>query len=124
MIVGIGVDLVDIARIRAALDNPRTGTRFRDRVFTAAEIAYCERRAGRVESFAARFAAKEATIKALGGPCGWHDVEVERSDGVPSLRLAGRAAARAAALGVVRLHLSLSHADTQAAAFVVAEARP
>lgn len=121
MIVGVGIDLVDIARIRTALDNPRTGRRFRDRVFTPGEIAYCERRARRFESFAARFAAKEAVIKALGSACGWHDMEVVRADGAPVLRLAGRAAARAADLGVARIHLSLSHSETHATAFVIAE---
>ena len=122
MIVGVGIDLVDIARIRAALENPRTGLRFRDRVFTAAEIAYCERRARRFESFAARFAAKEAMVKALGSACGWREMEVVRGDAAPTMRLTGRAAARAAALGITRVHLSLSHGDAQATAFVIAEA--
>src|SRR5438094_1683369 len=83
MIVGLGVDVCDVARIRRALEG-RAGGRFQARVFTAAEQAYCEaRRRGRFASYAARFAAKEAAMKALGtgwaqGVC-WRDVEVVRS---------------------------------------------
>ncbi len=121
MILGIGIDLVDIGRIRDALENPRTGNRFRERVFTAGEIEYCERRRRRFESFAARFAAKEAMIKALGCACDWREIEVVRADAEPSLKLHGRTAERAAARGVARVHLSLSHSDSHATAFVVAE---
>ena len=70
MIIGIGNDLAEVERIQASLENPRTGLRFRDRVFTPGEQAYCERRgAGKYQSYAARFAAKEAVMKALG--TGW-----------------------------------------------------
>jgi len=121
MIVGVGVDLVEVERIRAALANPRTGERFKIRVFTAGEIAYCERRRNCCESFAARFAAKEAIVKALGQACNWCEMEIVRADAAPSIRLSGRAAERAAALGATRLHLSLSHTATHAIAYVVAE---
>lgn len=121
MILGIGIDLVDIGRIRAALENPRTGNRFRERVFTVGEIDYCERRRQRFESYAARFAAKEAMIKALGCACDWRDIEVVREDAAPLLQLHGRTAERAAARGIARVHLSLSHSESHATAFVVAE---
>src|SRR5262245_62199815 len=97
MILGVGVDVCDVDRIRRALE-ARTGARFRARVFTAGEQAYCEaRRRGRFESYAARFAAKEAAMKALGTGwaqgVGWHDVEVVRRQGeAPTLVLHGQAA--------------------------------
>jgi holo-[acyl-carrier protein] synthase len=121
MVVGIGVDIIEIKRIQAALENPKTGQRFRERVFTAGEIAYCDRRRRAYESFAARFAAKEATIKALGQSLGWHDIEVTRQDGPPSLRLHGRARQRAEELRIQRILLSLSHSEHLAIAYVVAE---
>lgn len=121
MILGVGYDLVEIERIRAALARPRTGERFRRRVFTPVEIAFCERRRNAAESYAARFAAKEATIKALGQSCGWLEIEVLRTDARPTLLLHGRARERADALGVRRLHLSLTHTDTLAGAVVMAE---
>ncbi len=121
MILGHGIDVVDIARIRIALERPRTGERFRERVFTAIESEYCRRQHNAYESFAARFAAKEAVMKALGCACGWREIEVHRSDGEPSVRLHGRAARRAQQLGVRRIHLSLSHSGTVAMASVVAE---
>jgi holo-[acyl-carrier protein] synthase len=121
MIHGVGVDITEVARIRTALDNPRTGERFRARVFTAEEIAYCAQRRNGHESFAARFAAKEAMMKALGQAFGWREIEVVRGTGAPTLRLHGRAAAHAAAIGIRRLHLSLSHTTALAIAYVVAE---
>lgn len=126
MIIGIGIDMIDVERIRRAVDDPKTGHRFRTRVFTAGEIAYCERKKhGYAESFAARFAAKEAVMKALGRGFGdgvaWLDIEVMRARGAPSLRLAGYAAARGAELGITRWHLSLTHTAMQAVAYVVAE---
>jgi holo-[acyl-carrier protein] synthase len=121
MVIAIGTDIVDIARIQAAVENPKTGERFRDRIFTPDEIAYCARKRRAHESYAARFAAKEAVVKVLGEPCGWRDVEVVRDDGRPSLRLSGRAAEVAARLGIARWHLSLSHSETLAIAYVVAE---
>ena len=121
MIVGVGVDIIEVARIRAAVERPTTGPRFRTRVFTADERAYCERRRNAAESFAARFAAKEAVMKALGRLLGWCDIEVVRTDGPPSVRLHGRAAARADALGIRRISLSLSHTAELAIAYVIAE---
>lgn len=125
MILGIGVDIVSVGRIRVALERTRTGERFRTRVFTPEEVAYCRERHNAHESYAARFAAKEATMKALGRGYGeglaWRDIEVTRTTGAPAVRLAGGALARAQGLGVSRLHLSLSHAGDLAIAYVIAE---
>ena len=99
MIFGIGNDLAEVERVRVALERPRTGRRFRERVFTAGEQAYCERRGkGKYQSYAARFAAKEATMKALGRgwgrAVGWRDVEVVRQRGSrPEIVLHGKAKA-------------------------------
>jgi holo-[acyl-carrier protein] synthase len=126
-IVGTGLDVAEVARVRAALDDPRTGARFRARVFTAGEQRYCEARgAGMYESYAARFAAKEATMKALGHGwgrhVGWLDVEVVREDdGRPTVRLHDKAAATGAAAGVTRVHLALTHTRELAVAQVVLE---
>lgn len=125
MIVGVGIDIIEVGRIKAALDNPRTGMRFRARVFTAAEVAYCAPRRAGHESFAARFAAKEAVMKALGQGFGqgiaWRDIEVVRGDGAPHVRLSGGAQRRADALGVRRIHLSLTHTGELAMAYAIAE---
>ncbi|MDQ1747273.1 MAG: holo-[acyl-carrier protein] synthase [Frankiaceae bacterium] len=115
MIVGVGVDLVDLARFKESLD--RTPG-LADRLFTATE------RALGVASLAANFAAKEAVAKVLGAPRGlqWHDVEVTRSEsGRPELAVSGSVAAAAAGLGVMRWHVSLSHDAGMAVAMVVAE---
>jgi len=126
-IIGTGVDLAEVARVRAALENARTGARFRARVFTAGEQAYCENRGrGRYQSYAARFAAKEAAMKALGVGWGrhasWLDVEVVRQPGGrPKIILAGSAAAYALAIKVARLHLALTHTADLALAQVIAE---
>jgi holo-[acyl-carrier protein] synthase len=126
MILAIGIDLIEVERIRRAVDHPQWGERFRHRVFTAGEIAYCEKRARYAESFAARFAAKEAAMKALGSGygdgVGWRDIEVVRTSGRPTLVLSGGASQRAAAIGAVRFHLSLTHTAVHAMAQVVAEA--
>jgi holo-[acyl-carrier protein] synthase len=125
MIVAVGTDAIEVERVRRAVDHPRWGERFRQRVFTPGEIAYCTRRRRGAESFAARFAAKEAVMKALGTGFArgvwWRDIEVVRASGAPSLVLHGGAAARAAALGIVRWHLSLTHTAGQALAYVIAE---
>jgi holo-[acyl-carrier protein] synthase len=125
MILGIGVDVIEVARIRAALENPRTGERFRARVFTEGEVAYCSRRHNAHESYAARFAAKEATMKALGRGFGqgiaWREIEITRNDGAPAVRLSGGAQARAEVLSVRNIHVSLSHAADLAIAYVIAE---
>ncbi|MBP2704829.1 holo-ACP synthase [Microbispora sp. RL4-1S] len=115
MILGIGVDVVDVARLGAALD--RTPT-LRARLFTEAEAGLP------AHSLAARFAAKEAVAKALGAPPGLRHLDAEvvtGADGGPSLRVTGRAAERARELGVARWHVSLSHDAGVAMAFVVAE---
>jgi holo-[acyl-carrier protein] synthase len=121
-LIGIGVDLVEVDRIRRTL--ARTPALV-ERLFTDAERAYCERRRDPTERFAARFAAKEAVMKALGvglGAVGWHEVEVVRAEsGRPSLALSGRAADLAAELGVVRWHLTMSHTSRVAEAIAVAE---
>lgn len=121
-LIGIGVDLVEVDRIRRTL--ARTPALV-ERLFTDAERAYCERRRDPTERFAARFAAKEAVMKALGvglGAVGWHEVEVVRAEsGRPSLALSGRAADLAAELGVVRWHLTMSHTTRVAEAIAVAE---
>ena len=126
MIIAIGIDMVEIARLAEVF--ARRGERFRDRVFTASEIAYCESRAGRMESYAARFAAKEAAMKALGTGwgegVGWRDIEVLRlPTGLPSLRFHGRALERLTALGAHRAHLSLTHSRDLALAHVVLEGK-
>jgi holo-[acyl-carrier protein] synthase len=125
VIVAVGVDHAEVERIRRAVDHERWGQRFRRRVFTAGEIAYCESRKRYAESFAARFAAKEAVMKALGtGMRGvsWQEIEVAREPNrAPRLRLSGRAAQHAAALGIDRWHLALTHTAELSTAFVVAE---
>ena len=126
-IVGTGVDVAEVARVRAALENPETGARFKARVFTAGEQRYCEARGvGRYQSYAARFAAKEATMKALGHGwgrhIGWLDIEVVREpDGRPVVRLHGKGLACAAAAGATRIHLALTHTREIAIAHVVLE---
>jgi len=126
-IVGTGVDLVEVARVRAAIEQPGSGARFVARIFTAGEQAYANSRgAGRSESYAARFAAKEATMKALGigwgADASWLDIEIVRgAEGRPSIVLSGGAAATAAAAGFARLHLALTHTATHALAHVIAE---
>jgi len=120
--IGIGVDLVDIERFHRSLE--RTPS-MRTRLFTEVELAYVKPQVDPVPSLAARFAAREAVMKALGvglGAFGFHDVWVERApSGQPSLAFAGRAAELAAEAGVVVWHLSLTHSDLMAAAYVIAE---
>lgn len=127
MIIAIGNDLAEVDRIRTALERPHTGARFRDRVYTPNEQEYCERRrVAKYQSYAARFAAKEATMKALGRGwgryVGWLDIEVVRPRGSrPQIVLHGKAKAYAATLGIVRFHLALTHTAALAEAVVVAE---
>ena len=115
-----GVDIIEILRIRQILE--RYGERFLDRIFTAAEIAYCR---GRAPNLAARFAAKEATMKALGTGVrgvGWKDIEVVRQNsGAPGIKLYGRAKSRAQRLGIQEMALSLSPPREYAVASVVAQ---
>lgn len=129
-IVGTGIDAAEVARLRSAIEDPATGTRFKTRVFTAGEQRYCDARgAGRWQSYAARFAAKEATMKALGvgwgARIGWLDIEVVRAaDDRPTVVLHGKGRDAAAAAGVARLHLALTHTREVAIAQVVAESDP
>ncbi|MCA1900441.1 MAG: holo-ACP synthase [Chloroflexi bacterium] len=114
-----GVDLVEVARIRDAIE--RHGGRFLSRIFTEAELRDCN---GRVASLAARFAAKEAASKALGcgiGKVGWRDIEVVGDENrAPHLLLRGEAQRLAAELGLSVWSISLSHTESQAIAFVAA----
>jgi holo-[acyl-carrier protein] synthase len=124
MIVGVGTDLVAVERIAGILD--RHGERAIRRIFSESETAYCRGRGSPAASFAVRFAAKEAFYKALGTGVGeggrWTDVEVVRAPtGPPHIRLLGVAAFRAAERGVRHVHLTLSHTDDFALAFVVLE---
>lgn len=125
MIVGSGVDLCEVGRIRKAIISSH-GERFVERVFTEREIAYAERKANRYERYAARFAAKEAGMKALGtgwrGGLSWRDLEVANlASGRPTLKLHGKAAEIAKRLGVANIALSLTHTAEQAMAMVILE---
>ena len=126
MIAGIGVDECEVDQVRRALEAAH-GARFRARVFTDAEQAYCEgRRRGRFESYAARFAAKEAVMKVLGTGwsqgIAWRDIEVVRAPGEPpAIRLSGQAAAIARRRGMARWLVSVTHTRTSAIAWVLAE---
>lgn len=124
MVVGLGTDLMEIERIAQSI--ARFGDRFLQRVFTQREIEYCQRKKNAAESFAARFAAKEAGAKALGTGISygisWLELEVAREPGGrPRLDLWGRAAERARDLGVANISLSLTHSKEVALAVVVME---
>ena len=119
-IVGLGVDMCEIARMERAISRHPT---FRARVFTPEEIAYCDSKARPAESYAGRFAAREATIKALGGYRGrlWQDISVTRHpSGAPAIRLDGNAKRRADALGVTDVLITFTHEKTSAVAFAIA----
>lgn len=125
MIVGSGIDIAEVGRIRKSLE--RFGDRFLHHIYTPGEIAYCQARKIRsAESYAARFAAKEAAAKALGTGIGrgvmWREIEVQRQQGhAPTLKLAGRAAEWASYLGVRNISLSLTHTAQIAMAVVTME---
>ena len=124
MIVGTGVDLCEVPRIRASVE--RFGDKFIQRIFTPAEIAYVQRKANKYERYAARFAAKEAGMKAIGTGWNhgvrWRDIEVARKPGGrPTLLLHGKAAEFAARLGATNIALSLTHTAEQAMAQVILE---
>jgi holo-[acyl-carrier protein] synthase len=126
MIVGTGIDVAEVPRVAAAID--RFGQRFIRRIFTEAEILYCDSKANRVERYAARFAAKEAGMKALGTGWNygvrWRDVEVLRKPGQrPTIVFHGRAGEFAKKLGVVNAALSLTHTEEQAIAQVILESK-
>jgi holo-[acyl-carrier protein] synthase len=119
-ILGLGVDICEIARMERALARHPT---LRERVFTPEEIAYCDSRARPAESYAGRFAAREATIKALGGyrGRGWRDISVTRHpSGAPSIALTGNAKRHADGLGVSRVWITFTHEKTSAVAFAIA----
>jgi holo-[acyl-carrier protein] synthase len=127
MVIGTGIDLVEIGRIQQSMD--RYGQRFLNRVYTSAEQAYCKRKRKAGESFAARFAAKEAAAKALGTGISygvnWLEIEVVREPGQrPTIQYHGRAAEIAARLGVAHAALSLTHTADLAMASVVLEDGP
>jgi holo-[acyl-carrier protein] synthase len=124
VIVGSGVDLCEVARIRNAVE--RHGRRFLERVFTDQEIVYSEQKANLYERYAARFAAKEAGMKALGtgwhGGVKWRDFEVANlPSGRPTLQFHGKAAEYARKLGVQNVSLSITHTSVQAMALVILE---
>jgi holo-[acyl-carrier protein] synthase len=124
MIVGTGIDIAEVPRIAESI--ARFGERFLRRVYTEGEIRYCESKANRVERYAARFAAKEAAMKALGTGWShgvrWRDVEVTRlPGGRPTMTFHGKAREFAARLGAVHVALSISHTAEQAIAQVILE---
>lgn len=124
MIVGIGTDIVSVSRFRNSLNN--FGTKLEARLFTGNEIQYCGMQKDSAPSFAVRFAAKEAAMKALGVglACGisWHDVEILRGDnGRPYINAGGKFREIADGLGVTKIWVTLSHSDENAVAFVVLE---
>lgn len=121
MLVGTGIDIIEIDRIAQSID--RYGERFLTRIFTPGEIAYCQAKKKSAESFAARFAAKEAGAKALGTGIQhgvtWKELEVRRERGRrPNLYFSGRARQIADQMGVRRISLSLTHSNTTAMAAV------
>ena len=119
-VIGVGIDLVDIERFE------RVKPRVRERLFTRAEARYCVLQRRPALHFAARFAAKEAVLKALGtgwsGGIAWSDVEIVREEhGQARVKLTGKAAARAKKLKIRRWHLSMTHTSTTAAAVAIGE---
>jgi holo-[acyl-carrier protein] synthase len=128
MIVSVGVDMIEVARIQRALEDSAIGRRFRDRVYTASEIAYCETKKGRgkYQSYAGRFAAKEAVMKALGRGWGskvsWLNIEVVRGPrGKPEIALHKHTSPFAEKLGIRRLLVSITHTNDHALAYVLAQ---
>jgi holo-[acyl-carrier protein] synthase len=124
MIVGTGIDIAEVPRVRHSIE--RFGDRFLRRIYTPGEIRYCDSKANRVERYAARFAAKEAAMKALGTGWNhgvrWRDCEVVRQPGGrPTLQFHGKAGEFAAKLGVKNIALSITHTAEQAMAQVILE---
>ncbi len=124
MIVGTGIDIIEVPRVAQSIE--RFGDRFLRRIFTADEIRYCQSKRNAVERFAARFAAKEAAFKAIGTGMrqgvSWVEVEVKRQPGGrPSISFSGVAAKHAAALGMKRASLSITHTAETAMAQVILE---
>lgn len=126
-ILGTGIDMIEVDRVQRALTRPRIGERFRARVFTEREIAYCESRGRpRYQSYAARFAAKEAAMKAMGTGwnrnVGWREIEVVRERGhAPGIVLWGKTAEFARRRKITAFHLSITHTVAGALAQVIAE---
>ncbi|MGQ9471685.1 MAG: holo-ACP synthase [Candidatus Aminicenantales bacterium] len=123
-LIGIGIDAIETSRVEKLLR--RTGDRFSLRVFTPREIAYCDRKKNRAEHYAARFAAKEALMKALGTGkqlgLSWQEIEVVNDAlGKPAVCLTGRAKALAEERGITTIHLSLTHLKDLAIAVVILE---
>ena len=123
-IIALGIDLLQIDRLEAALE--RRGERFLDRIFTADERAYCDRRKARSAHYAGRYAVKEAVMKVLGTGWArgvrWIDIEVQRAPGAaPELRLHGVSAEIARARGIERIHITITHDAGVAAAVAVGE---
>jgi holo-[acyl-carrier protein] synthase len=124
MIVGTGIDIAEVGRIAHSID--RFGRRFLERIFTPGEIRYCESKANKAERYAARFAAKEAAMKAIGTGWNrgvtWQDVEVQREPGGrPTMVFHGKAAEFFHDLGAARAHLSITHTKDSAMAQVILE---
>lgn len=124
MIIGTGIDIAEVPRVAAAIE--RFGQRFLQRIFTEEEIRYCQSKQNAAERFAARFAAKEAALKAIGTGwnrgIGWHEVEVRRERGQrPSIHFSGKAAIVFEHIGAKRASLSLTHTSEQAMAMVILE---
>jgi holo-[acyl-carrier protein] synthase len=124
VIVGLGLDIAEVDRIEAAIR--RHGAPFLERLFTPAEVEYCERHKNKFERYAARFAAKEAAMKALGtgwsNGVRWRDIEVVRApSGKPTLKLSGRAAEIASGMSIVNAALSITHSGNFALAEVILE---
>jgi len=127
MIIGVGVDMIEVERIKRTLESQRVGKRFRDRVYTKDEVEYCEnKRRGKYESYAGRFAAKEAVMKALGKGWGsevsWRNIEVlPGPGGKPEVYLRNQTSAFARELGIHLFSLSITHTAHFAVAYVIAE---
>jgi len=124
MIVGIGIDIIEIPRVKEL--HREYGDSLVEKIFTEGEIAYCRNKAFPERSFAARFSAKEAFLKALGhgltGGIGWKDIEVSKNEnGKPEIILSGKAQEAVAKYGDVKINLSVSHTDSFASAIVVIE---
>jgi holo-[acyl-carrier protein] synthase len=124
MVVGLGVDIAEVDRVEAAIR--RYGEAFLNRIYTPAEIAYCERHKSKAERYAGRFAAKEAAMKALGTGwrrgVRWRDIEVTNlPGGKPALRLTGAAQGHADRLGVKNIAVSITHSGSLALAQVILE---
>ena len=121
MIVGVGIDLAEIVRFRVLLD--KWGEKFTKRIFTQIEREYADSKGLPEQHYAARFAAKEACLKALGVPQGlsWHEMEILRKDKAPVMKLTGRAKEEFDKLGANKTHVSLTHSQTTASAIVIIE---